>query len=305
MTPVLGDRPCISIMQSVLQAPGQALTAAEDSDSDAEGDDFGGGSVMGGMYDAEEMEVSLEDEEALAAFMVSFIGDRESSKAVAPHSIVSLLKARLHYVSGQSVFADVTGAEASNCWRWHSADNLWQVQMLEPVLLHPVRAGAETATLDLTACIALLYFVRDQFWSGLPALHSSSRLMLHTESSILHSLVLPCAEPCRSGPPAAAHTGRHHLAENPGQAAAAGAALIVRVSSPGWVCTFCSIARVALVHSAVAAGSCGLGSFQQGSALGPEDTSRHGMVASVPCRPWPSSTIFQCMLRAYSCLPAR
>ena len=67
---------------NVLQAPGRALTAAEDSDSDAEGDDLGDGSAMGGMYDAEEMEVSLEDEEALAAFMVSFGKHKNSGRAV-------------------------------------------------------------------------------------------------------------------------------------------------------------------------------------------------------------------------------
>ena len=67
----------------MLQAPGRALTAAEDSDSDAEGDDLGGGSAMGGMYDTEEMQVSLADEEALAAFMVSFVESKDFSKAIA------------------------------------------------------------------------------------------------------------------------------------------------------------------------------------------------------------------------------
>ena len=83
-TAALRDRSCINIIAlNVLQAPGRALTAAEDSDSDAEGDDLGGGSAMGGMYDVEEMEVSLEDEEALAAFMVSIAESKDFSKLMA------------------------------------------------------------------------------------------------------------------------------------------------------------------------------------------------------------------------------
>ena len=84
MTALPRGRPCIIIIDAnVLQAPGRALTAAEDSDSDAEGGDLGGGSAMGCMYDAEEMEVSLEDEEALAAFMVSFVDSKDCSKLAA------------------------------------------------------------------------------------------------------------------------------------------------------------------------------------------------------------------------------
>ena len=73
----------------MLQAPGRALTAAQDSDSDAEGDDLGGGSAMGGMYDAEEMEVSLEDEEALAAFKVSCVKEKAVAKQLQPASTVA------------------------------------------------------------------------------------------------------------------------------------------------------------------------------------------------------------------------
>ena len=76
----------------MLQAPGQALTAAEDSDSDAEGDDFGGGSVLGCMYDTEEMEVSLEDEEALAAFMVSFIETGNLARQLHPTQWLAFCK---------------------------------------------------------------------------------------------------------------------------------------------------------------------------------------------------------------------
>ena len=63
------------------------------------------------------------------------------------------------------------------------------------------------------------------------------------------------------------------------------------LNRPGWrLCTSATCA--------VAVGSCGLGYSQRGSALGLEDTFRHGMVASVPRRPWPSSITFECLLRA-------
>ena len=85
VTAKLGGRPCTSFRVSIaLQAPGQALAAAEDSDSDADPDDLGGGSAMGGMYDAEEMEVSLEDEEALAAFMVGLSKTRILARQLRP-----------------------------------------------------------------------------------------------------------------------------------------------------------------------------------------------------------------------------
>ena len=119
-------------VSNMLQAPGRPLTAAEDSDSDVEGDDLGDGSAMGGMYNAEEMEVSLEDEEALAAFMVSCVKDKGCGKAVAACIYCHLLKARLQGVPGQGKCADVTGAEALDSWPWHTSDDLRQVQVLKP-----------------------------------------------------------------------------------------------------------------------------------------------------------------------------